>query len=131
MAKRRPLTAKELEIAARAKSIWEAKKKEEGLTQDDANSVLGWSQSAFGQYINGKIPFNLDALIKVAKYLGVPVARIDPDVHDILLSPEKPATPASADDVRAIINDLAGSLPAGDRLEMIAVLVDQLRDDLK
>ncbi|WP_116364434.1 helix-turn-helix domain-containing protein [Parahaliea mediterranea] len=69
--KRRELTESEKRRAAKAKAVWLEKKKRDGLTQDDANNALGWSPSTFGQYINGRIPMNLTALLMIADYLGV------------------------------------------------------------
>lgn len=73
---RRPLTEREQRRAARAKAFWLEKKRRERLTQDDANTALGWSPSTFGQYINGRIPMNLEATLKIAEYLGVSPADI-------------------------------------------------------
>lgn len=132
MVKRRELTAEELQVAQRAKSLWLEKKRSEGLTQEDANNALGWSQSAFGQYINGRIPFNLEALIKISGFLGVRPADLDPKIHDLLVDDDAEAIKlGTADDMRAIIDDLSGQLNALDRLALISVLVDQLKNDLQ
>jgi phage repressor protein C with HTH and peptisase S24 domain len=75
MKKRRPLTPEELAESVRLKAIYEERKaaaKSSGasLTQADVAEACGWSgQSAFSQYATGKVPLNLEALLRLAKAL--------------------------------------------------------------
>ncbi|WP_322614231.1 LexA family transcriptional regulator [Pseudomonas sp. BIC9C] len=75
MNKRRPLSAEEVAESVRLKAIYEAKKSAarasgQSLTQADVAEACGWSgQSAFSQYATGKVPLNLEALLKLAKAL--------------------------------------------------------------
>lgn len=82
---RTPLSADQLEDAARLKVVYDRVKRqrrEDGgqpVTQDAMAAHCGWeTQSAASQYINGAIALNLEALIKIAAYLGVPAAEISP-----------------------------------------------------
>lgn len=75
MKNRRPLTPEEVAESVRLKAIYEEKKaaaKASGrnLTQADVAEACGWSgQSAFSQYATGKVPLNLEALLRLAKAL--------------------------------------------------------------
>lgn len=75
MNKRRPLSSEEVAESVRLKAIYEAKKSAakaagKSLTQADVAEACGWSgQSAFSQYATGKVPLNLEALLKLAKAL--------------------------------------------------------------
>lgn len=75
---RRKLKPKEMEVTGNLRSIWDQKKKSMKLTQESAAVLLGWTQGAVGQYLNGKIPLNTDAIIKWAALLKVQVQDIDP-----------------------------------------------------
>lgn len=77
--KRRQLTPAEKASTQRLRYIWDAKKKALGLTQEKAAHLLGWSaQGSVGQYLNGRIPLNTDAILKFADLLQVDPAEIDP-----------------------------------------------------
>ena len=75
MKNRRALTPEEFAESVRLKAIYEEKKaaaKASGrsLTQADVAEACGWSgQSAFSQYATGKVPLNLEALLRLAKAL--------------------------------------------------------------
>lgn len=64
--------------------IWEAKKANENVTQNDAAKALGWTQSAFSHYIVDIIHLNPQAIYKLADYLGVDPREIDPDIGNDL-----------------------------------------------
>lgn len=70
-----PLTKEQLAEAARLKKIfveWQAKQKHAELaySQEAAAGILGFGQSAFSQYLNGRIPLNIDAAKKISDLLG-------------------------------------------------------------
>ena len=48
--------------------------------QSDAAEELGWSQSAFSQYLNNYTELNVAAVTKLANFLGVDPIEIDPDL---------------------------------------------------
>jgi phage repressor protein C with HTH and peptisase S24 domain len=68
-----PLTEEQLEEAARLKAAFQrAKERDPKITQEWLAEQCGWkTQAAVSQYLNGKIPLNIDALSKFAKALDV------------------------------------------------------------
>lgn len=115
--KRRQLTDLERARAAQAKKLWLEKKKRDRVTQEDANSALGWSPSTFGQYINGVIPLNLEAALKISAYLGVSIADIYVDSSKLELR-----------DVEALYSSAPPDAPPGAPLP--AATVDKMIDGL-
>ncbi len=79
---RRPLTTEEVAESARLKAIYEqrkaaAKAAGRSLTQADVAEACGWSgQSAFSQYATGKVPLNVEALLKLAKALNFDAGEV-------------------------------------------------------
>lgn len=76
MNKRRALTDEEKAEAGRLKAIYERRKSEarsrgESLTQEAVGSKCGWEspQSAVNQYLNGRVPLNLEALLRFSSAL--------------------------------------------------------------
>ena len=79
MALRRDLSGLEQEDSARLREIWDRKKYSLSLSQQDVADAFGISnQTAISQYLNGKIPLNLEAAIKFAKVLEVNIREISP-----------------------------------------------------
>ncbi|MFP2768070.1 LexA family transcriptional regulator [Oceanisphaera sp. KMM 10153] len=84
--KRRPLSDAEKADAERLKSIYNRRKRELAgsgvrLTQEELASRCGWAgQSAVSQYLNGRVPLNIEAVMKFARELGVEVADISPNL---------------------------------------------------
>jgi phage repressor protein C with HTH and peptisase S24 domain len=79
---RRPLTHEEVAESARLKAIYEQRKSAakaagRSLTQADVAEACGWSgQSAFSQYATGKVPLNVEALLKLAKALNFDASEV-------------------------------------------------------
>lgn len=79
---RRPLTPEEVAESARLKAIYEQRKSAakaagRSLTQADVAEACGWSgQSAFSQYATGKVPLNVEALLKLAKALSFDASEV-------------------------------------------------------
>jgi phage repressor protein C with HTH and peptisase S24 domain len=79
---RRPLTTEEVAESARLKAIYEQRKSAakaagRSLTQADVAEACGWSgQSAFSQYATGKVPLNVEALLKLAKALNFDASEV-------------------------------------------------------
>lgn len=88
--RKRELTAEELACAARLKAIF-LTKKSQGLIENQTRlgEKVGISQSAVGQYLNGEIPLNLEAMLKFSAALGVAVTDIDPDAATLSLSKDE------------------------------------------
>lgn len=80
-----PLTHQELAEAAQLKRLfadWQRARKSAGKpsSQETAAGMLHFGQSALNQYLNGKIPLNLEAAIKFAKLLDVPISQFSPSM---------------------------------------------------
>ena len=79
---RRPLTPEEVAESVRLKAIYEQRKSAakaagRSLTQADVAEACGWSgQSAFSQYATGKVPLNVEALLKLAKALNFDASEV-------------------------------------------------------
>lgn len=73
-----PLTEDQLADARRLKAAYErAKAENSSITQEYLAEQCGWkTQATVSQYINGKIPLNVDALVKFAKALDVRPSEI-------------------------------------------------------
>lgn len=77
--KRRGLTDEELEDAARLRKVWEEKSRSLNLTQLAVSKAFGFAnQSAISQYLNARIPLNLEAAAKFSKILNVSLTDISP-----------------------------------------------------
>lgn len=79
----RTLSAQELHWQQNLKRIWLEKKSALKLTQESASAAAGWkTQSAFNQFLNGKIALNTDATIRLARVLQVSPSEINPDLAE-------------------------------------------------
>ena len=102
---KRQLSADQLADADRLKNLWLAFKVRTGKTQDDVAEACGWkNQSAFSQYLNARIPLNLEAVLKLASVLEAQPEDISPSLARIVAIPIKPESNA----------ELGGSLEAWD-----------------
>jgi transcriptional regulator with XRE-family HTH domain len=76
---RRQLSEEELQDAERLRKVWESKSRELNLTQLDVSKAFGFAnQSAVSQYLNARIPLNLEAAAKFSKILNVSLTDISP-----------------------------------------------------
>ena len=80
MEKKRILTEEQLADARRLKALYEAKKKELGLSQQDIADSLGISQGAVGHYLNGRNPLNVRVATEFARILKAPVDSFSPSL---------------------------------------------------
>ncbi|WP_052285665.1 LexA family protein [Kluyvera genomosp. 1] len=78
MEKKKSLSTEQLNDAKRLKAIYEAKKKELRISQQDIADSLGISQGAVGHYLNGRNPLNLKVAGVFAKILGVSIEEFSP-----------------------------------------------------
>ena len=74
-----PLTTEQLADAARLKTLfaaWQKGRREAGLpsSQEALSELLGFNQSAMSQYLNGRIPLNVDAATKFANLIECQVS---------------------------------------------------------
>lgn len=90
---RRVLTKEELADVDRLRACWERRKGELRLTQSKAAEALGFSnQTAISQYINGRIPLNMEAAFKFAELLEVPIDELSPRYSKRVSKPQGPVT---------------------------------------
>ncbi len=88
-----PLSPEQKQDAARLLASWESyKAANPGASQEKFAAECGWkTQGSFNQYLHGKIPLNLNALLKMSRVLGVDASTISPTLAAQL--PSKPAIP--------------------------------------
>lgn len=73
------LSEEQKEDVQRLRKLWDAKRVELGLTQANVAERFGIkNQTAISQYLNGRIPLNMEAAIKFAKVLEVAIHEISP-----------------------------------------------------
>lgn len=74
-------TAADVAAAKRLRAAWDVRE-DRSLTQESMGVLLGSSQGAVSQYLNGKIPLNYRALLHFAKALGVDPLEIRDDLPE-------------------------------------------------
>lgn len=72
------LTSAQAEAARRLKTLYEAKKKLLGITQQSIADELDITQGAVGHYLNGRNPLNPAVALVFARLLKVDVAEFSP-----------------------------------------------------
>lgn len=83
-----PLSPEQRADAARLKAIYMAKKRDLHMTQESLAAACGWeSQGTVSQYLNGKIPLNLDAALKFARHLRISVSDFSESLAASLYAP--------------------------------------------
>jgi len=71
-------------IVANLQRIWNVRKKEMEITQVEAAKKLNWTQGAFSQYLNAITEMSPQTIIKLANFLDVDPAEIDPLIVESL-----------------------------------------------
>lgn len=127
-AKRRPLTAEEKRWAENARRLWEKMRKDplRKMSQADAAYKVGINQSAFSQFLNGRVPLNTDMKIKFAGLLGVDVSEIDESLGNTLPTPQTKAGGSGHSKLlspyeKAVL-EIAASVPLEKRDEFLGFL---------
>ncbi|WP_223538697.1 S24 family peptidase [Pseudomonas sp. BF-R-12] len=93
---RRSLTPEEIAESIRLKAIYDQRKSAakaagRSLTQADVAEACGWSgQSAFSQYATGKVPLNVEALLKLAKTLDFNASEVSSRLMSTIASVQPP-----------------------------------------
>lgn len=113
-----PLSDEQLAEAATLKSLfqnWQKERKEAGLpsSQEAASESLGFGQSALAQYLNGKIPLNVEVGIKLANLMGVSLGAFSPTLADQAAKFAVAAVPHGAD-AYGVAETLGGYLVTDD-----------------
>lgn len=80
MEKKKILTPAQILEAQRLKAIYEAKKKELGVTQQSIADALEISQGGVGHYLNGRNALNASVAAVFAKQLQVDVSEFSPSL---------------------------------------------------
>lgn len=78
--KKKPLTDEQIADATRLKAIFDAKKKDLGLSQESLGDVIGMGQSAVAQLLNGVNALNAENAAKLAVALDVSVDDFSPSL---------------------------------------------------
>jgi len=116
--KRRRLTEQEVEDQKKLRDLWESKREDLRLTQREAAAQFGYkNQAAVSQYLNGKIPLNLETVIKFANLLKVRIEEISPRFANSIPTTEVPIIHVDLETVQYItaLNDsLAPTVMKGD-----------------
>lgn len=99
MAKRkRQLTEADKKAAGKVRELWaEFQKQNPGISQDTAAARAGMGQSAFSQFLLGRVPMRITPVLKLAKLFGVAPAEIREDLGDL---PYSKASASQANVVR-------------------------------
>lgn len=66
---RRALTIEEQRAADKLKAVFKEAKAKNGSTYEAAANSLGWSAGNLSQYLNGHIPLNIEALLKICSII--------------------------------------------------------------
>ena len=82
------------------KRLWKARRQELDITQKTAADRLGMTQGAFSQYLNGHTEINEKAVLKIAKFLGVPPVEIDPTFDQKMVKTPPPSAIAEVNVTR-------------------------------
>ena len=110
MATRRELTAEELADTQRLQQLWKNNATKLGLTQAAASKEFGFAnQSAISQYLNGRIPLNMQTASKFANLLNVPLGAISP-AHASHTTSSSP-----------LVNAMKKAFKTGDNCELVPV----------
>ena len=137
MARQRPMSPRQQEVARKAKMAFKAKQAIEKMTLQDASRAIGWSDSVLGQYLNANIPMGIEAIAKVANYLNMSPYELDPELAKDL--------PAQPEDVQALeqslsllsemglerlMRKLAARLPPKDVSRLMEIFLSRLNNSL-
>ncbi len=77
----RRITENDEKIARRLKTLWDNKKAEFDLNQEEAAEILGITQSAYSQMLGCKMVIHTDMILKIAMMLEVTPTKIDPKFY--------------------------------------------------
>ncbi|MFC6520103.1 helix-turn-helix transcriptional regulator [Undibacterium arcticum] len=106
-----PLTPSQRAEAALLKSIfkeWQNRQRDSGnkVSQETASELLGFGQSALSQYLNGRIPLNLDAATKIAAMIECAVSDFSETLAKQAAKYAAPATVAAVPAARTNSDDV-------------------------
>lgn len=103
---KRNITPESKSAAVRLKSAFKSTKSQHGMNSEEAAARLDMTPGAFSQYLNGKIPMNMDFLLRFCAILpGINALDIYPELFDGIDFP----TPDDPDGILAEIRKLPKS----------------------
>ncbi|OAT46981.1 helix-turn-helix domain-containing protein [Providencia heimbachae] len=128
----KPLTDEQKFDAARLKALFQAQK---GLTQAVLADDLGFAnQSAVSQYLNGRIPLNVEVAIKFADRFGCLVSDFSPSLQSEINKIAKYSLPlqvlpsATKEAEEQLIISSLNSAPEEKKILIKAILLDSNPD---
>jgi transcriptional regulator with XRE-family HTH domain len=78
------MTDADKRAAVKVRALWAAfQKANPGISQEKAAEAAGMGQSAFSQFLVGRVPMRITPVLKFAKLFGVPPAEIREDLGDL------------------------------------------------
>jgi len=114
---RRSLTPEEREDADRLRKLWNERKEELMLSQVKVAERMGFSsQAAVSQYLNAKMPLNINTVAKFAQVLRARVEDISPRYAQMVGEP----IPSSLDGYTAPQTGSLGGVPTNHCLDWFA-----------
>lgn len=92
MATRRRMMSEADQLAAkRVRELWaDYQKKHPGISQEVAAARANMTQSAFSQFLKGRVPMRVTPVMKMAKLFGVPPRSIRNDLGDLVYETSLP-----------------------------------------
>lgn len=83
-ARKRKLTDEDRRAVAKVRELWaDFQKKNPGVSQEAAAARAGMSQSAFSQFLMGRVPMRVTPVIKFARLFGVEPSSIRDDLVNL------------------------------------------------
>lgn len=77
----REITEDDLAIAGNLRSAWNNVQSSTGMAQHQAAAKLGISQSAFSQFLNGKVAPSTAFIMQFCNLLGISLKNVSPKLH--------------------------------------------------
>jgi transcriptional regulator with XRE-family HTH domain len=91
------MTEADRRAAAKARELWaDFQKKNPGISQETAAERAGMGQSAFSQFLLGRVPMRITPVLKFAKLFGVAPTEIRDDLGDLPYSSGREIAPIKA-----------------------------------
>lgn len=117
-ARKRTLTDADRRALARVREFWQDYTKENpGVSQEIAASRAGFTQSAFSQFLLGRVPIGVSPAMKFAKLFGISPMAIREDLAELTYAVPRGATAPSPAD--GLSNEALEIARAWDRLAVI------------
>jgi len=127
----RKLTLEEKQWQENLLRLWSAAKnrKDKPISQSKAADFMSITQGAVGQYLNGKIPLNTDAILLFSKYLEVFPGDINPTMQGLLLPRYEKNTQAPGPKYSGKIDMIAHELHLREKTnpQLLSVVLDLIR----